>query len=80
MLYHSKSGKEFVGLRVKANGIHQVVYDAQSGVRVLVDIKDHKANLLAIDDALREGVNARNVLSGVLIGLKNRNIQFDLPV
>ena len=80
MSYHSKNGKEFVGLRMKPNGTHQVVYDAQAGLRVLVDIKDHKANLHAIDEALREGVNARNVLSGVLKGLKSRNIGFDLPL
>lgn len=80
MSYHSKNGKEFVGLRKKPNGAHQVVYDAQAGVRVLVDIKDQKASLRAIDEALREGVNARNVLSAVLNGLKIRNIGFDLPL
>jgi len=80
MSYHSKNGNEFVGLRMKPNGAHQVVYDAQTGLRVLVDIKDHKANLHAIDEALREGVNARNVLSSVLKGLKSRNIGFDLPL
>lgn len=66
MSYHSKNGKEFVGLRMKPNGAHQVVYDAQAGLRVLVDIQDQKANLHAIDEALREGVSARNVLSSVL--------------
>lgn len=80
MTYHSKSGKEFVGLRIKPNGKHQVIYDAQAGMRVVVDIQDHKTNLSAIDDALREGVDSRNVLSGVLNGLKRRNIGFDLPL
>lgn len=80
MVYHSKTGKEFVGLRLRANGIRQVVYDSQSGVRVLVEIKDRKANIDAIDEALREGVNTANVLSGVLNGLKSRNIGFDLPL
>jgi hypothetical protein len=80
MAYHSKSGKEFVGLRVRADGVRQVVYDAQTGVRVLVDIKDCKAGIDVIDEALREGVNARNVLFGVLNGLKSRNIGFDLSM
>ena len=80
MAYHSKTGKEFVGLRLKANGMHQVVYDSQSGVRVLVEIKDRKANIEAIDEALREGVKTPHVLSGVLNGLKSRNIGFDLPL
>jgi hypothetical protein len=78
MAYHSKTGEEFVGLRMKANGVHQVVYDSQTGVRVLVEINDRKANISAIDEALREGVNTRNVLSGVLKGLKSRNIGFDI--
>lgn len=78
MAYHTKDGKEFVGLRRKANGLHQVVYDSESGVRVLVEIKDQKASIRAIDEALREGVNTRKVLSGVLNGLKSRNIRFDL--
>jgi len=79
MAYHSKNGQEFVGLRSKSNGGHQVVYDALMGARVLVDIKDPGANLRAIDEALREGLTSRNVLSGVLKALKIRNISFDYP-
>jgi len=55
------------------------VYDALMGARVLVDIKDPGANLRAIDEALREGLTSRNVLSGVLKALKIRNISFDYP-
>ena len=66
-------------LRSKPNGSHQVVYDALMGARVLVDIKDPRANLRAIDEALREGVTSRNVLSGVLNALNIRNIRFEYP-
>jgi len=77
MTYHSKNGQEFIGLRSTSNGSHQVVYDDLLGARVLVDIKDPSANLRAIDEALREGITSRNVLSGVLKALKIRNISFE---
>jgi hypothetical protein len=80
MAYHSKNGQEFVGLRSQVNGCHQIVYDNQPGPRVVFAIKDPKANLQDIDDALREGVSARNVLSGVLTALKSRDIGFEYPI
>lgn len=80
MAYHSKNGQEFVGLRSQLNGCRQIVYDNHPGPRVVFAIKDPKANLQDIDDALREGVRARNVLSGVLTALKNRDISFEYPI
>jgi hypothetical protein len=79
MTYHSSNGKEFVGLRSKAGGAYQVVYDAQIGQRIVLEISDPKANLCAIDAALREGVISRNVLAGVLKALKIRDIGFEYP-
>ena len=80
MAYHSKNGQQFVGLRSQLNGCRQIVYDNQPGPRVVLAIKDPKVNLQDIDDALREGVRARNVLSGVLTALKNRDIIFEYPI
>ncbi len=77
MAYHSINGRDFVGLRLDVCGNRQVVYDALLGKRVLLNIKDSTAPLSVIDDALREGVAARNVLSGVLKALNSRNIDFD---
>jgi hypothetical protein len=79
MTYHSRNGQEFVGLRLKSRGCYQVVYDAQLGQRIVFEIHDPKANLHAIDEALREGVMSQNVLSGVLNALKSRNIGFEYP-
>jgi hypothetical protein len=79
MTYHSSNGKEFVGLRSKAGGAYQVVYDTQIGQRIVLEISDAKANLCAIDAALREGVMSRNVLAGVLNALKVRDIGFEYP-
>ena len=79
MAYHSENGQEFLGLRSRSNGCHQVIYDATLGQRILFDIKDPKANLQAIDEALREGVRSRNVLSGMLKALSRRNIDFEYP-
>ena len=69
-----------MGLRSKSGGSYEVVYDAQLGQRIVFEINDPKANLRAIDEALREGVMSRNVLSGVLNALNSRNIGFDYPV
>lgn len=79
MTYHSDNGREFVGLRSQMNGCHQIVYDNQPGPRIVFTIKDPNVNLQDIDDALREGVRARNVLSGVLTALKNRDIGIEYP-
>jgi hypothetical protein len=79
MSYHSENGQEFLGLRSRSNGCHQVIYDSALGQRILFDIKDPKANLRAIDEALREGVESRNVLAGLLKALNRRNIDFEYP-
>ncbi len=79
MFYHSKNGREFLGLRLMRNGRHQVVYDAAAGERVVVTIKDPTASASVIDAALQEGIRADKVLAGVLSALKLRNIKFDLP-
>ena len=68
-----------MGLRSKSGGSYEVVYDAQLGPRIVFEINDPQANLRAIDEALREGVMSRNVLSGVLNALNSRNIGFDYP-
>jgi|TARA_B110000503_G_scaffold94820_1_gene142776 hypothetical protein len=49
------------------------------GQRILFDIKDSKANLQAIDEALREGVRSRNILYGLLKALNRCNIGFEYP-
>jgi hypothetical protein len=79
MAYHSENGREFLGLRSLMNGCHQIVYDNQPGGRIVLAIKDPKVNLQDINDALQEGLRARNVLSGVLTALKNRDIGFEYP-
>jgi SH3-like domain-containing protein len=77
MTYHSSNGQEFAGLRSKADGAYQVVYDTQIGQRIVLEISDPKANLCAIDAALREGFISRNALAGVLNALKVRDIGFE---
>ncbi len=64
-------------MRFSLNGNCQVVYDTLAGKRVLLNIKDPKDNLVGIDEALREGVVARNVLAGVMNALTRRDICFD---
>jgi hypothetical protein len=80
MFYHSENGQEFLGLRAMRNGRHQVVYDATTGERVVVTIKDPSTSASLIDAALQEGIRANKVLAGVLSALKVRNIKFDLSV
>ena len=58
-------------------GRRQVVYDARTGKRVVLDIRDVSATDDDINSALKEGINARNVLGGVLAALKARNIDVD---
>jgi hypothetical protein len=67
-------------LRALRNGRHQVVYDATTGERVIVTIKDPSTSTTAIDAALQEGIRANKVLAGVLAALKLRNIRFDLSL
>lgn len=77
MSFHTYNGSEFVGLRSVVGGRRQVVYDARTGKRVLLDICDSNASDEDIKAALREGINARNVLGSVLAALKARNIDVD---
>ena len=77
MAYHSRNGRDFVGLRRLPNGQHQVVYDAASGERVLVTIRDMTISITEIDAAMQEGILAEKVLPSVLTALTARNIQFD---
>lgn len=77
MIYHSKRSSEFVGLRSLLGGRKQVVYETRTGQRVLLNISDPSASENKIEEALREGINARHVLGSVLAGLKARNIDVD---
>ena len=77
MSFHTRNGSEFVGLRSIIGGRRQVVYDAQIGKRVLLDICDASASDDDINAALKEGINARNVLGSILAALKARNIDVD---
>lgn len=77
MSYHARNGSEFVGLRMMVGGRRQVVYDVVSGKRILLDIRDSRVTDDEINSALKEGINERNVLGGVLAALKARNIDVD---
>jgi hypothetical protein len=74
MAYHSESGSDFVGLRILVGGRKQVVCENERGKRVLLDICDLSASDAKINDALKEGIGAQNVLGGVVAALKARNI------
>lgn len=80
MSYHAKTGSEFVGLRSTRDGRKQVVYDAQTGKRVVLNIENQSVTDNEINAALREGINSRNVLGGVLAALKARNIDVDFTL
>jgi hypothetical protein len=77
MVYHSKSGSDFVGLRTLIGGRKQVVCENERGRRVLLDICDPEASDSQINDALREGISACNILVGVVSALKSRNISVE---
>lgn len=77
MSFHARNGSDFVGLRSIVGGHRQVVYDALSGKRVLLNISNTNVTNDDINSALKEGINARNVLGGVLAALKARNIDVD---
>lgn len=74
--YHASDSNEFVGLRTTAHGRRQVVYDALSGRRIIVNIESQSVSEYEIHAALQEGISARNVLNGVFVALKARNIDF----
>lgn len=79
MAYHSRNGREFVGLRASRTGRQQIVYDAITGERIVVTIRTTAISSNVIDDVLREGIRSRKVLTGVLKGLDARNIAFEIP-
>jgi len=78
MAYHAKNNSDFVGLRTAYGGRKQVVYDANGGRRVILDICDPTACEAKIDEALKEGISTSNVLRGVITALKARDISVDI--
>jgi hypothetical protein len=78
MSYHSQNGHDFLGLRQLPDGKLQIVYDATSGERVLVVLRDRQIVSDDIDQVLREGIRSEKVLSAVLTALTQRNIKFDM--
>lgn len=77
MVYHAKTSSDFVGLRTSLGGRKQVVYDANNGRRVILDICDPLIPDAKIDEALKEAIDTGNVLRGVISALYSRNIQVD---
>lgn len=77
MVYHAQNTSDFVGLRVGFRGGRQVVCEIRNGRRVLLNICDPSASDAQIDEALKEGITARNVLAGVMAALQARNISVD---
>jgi hypothetical protein len=77
MSYHARNSSDFVGLRVLMGGRKQIVCDNETGHRVLLNICDPAASDVQIDEALKEGINSRNVLGGVMLALQTRNISVD---
>jgi len=78
MAYHANNSSDFVGLRTAFGGRKQVVYDANGGRRVILDICDPTASEAQIDEALKEGINTSNVLRGVITALRARDIPIDI--
>ena len=79
MAYHSRNGREFVGLRASRTGRQQIVYDAVTGERIVVTIKSTAVTATVIDAVLLEGIRSEKVLTGVLKALDARNIAFEIP-
>lgn len=77
--FHSWDGSAFLGVRLLASGLREVVYDDTSGTRVVVAITDRTAEHDHILDAVRDGIAHKNPLRGVLQALNARNIRFDCP-
>jgi hypothetical protein len=78
MAYHAENGCDFVGMREILGGRKQIVYDANLRGRVILEICDPGASEEKIDEALKEGIGARNVLRGVITALSARNIAIDV--
>lgn len=77
MFYHALNSSDFVGLRTVLGGRKQVVCEVKNGRRILLDICDPAVSDAKIDEALKEGINAKNVLRGVVTALLARNIPID---
>ena len=77
MSYHARNSSDFVGLRVLIGGRKQIVCDNKAGHRVLLNVCDSAASDAQIDEALKEGINSRNLLGGVILALQTRNISVD---
>ncbi|MDA9020306.1 hypothetical protein N9H60_03955 [Flavimaricola sp.] len=77
MFYHALNSSDFVGLRTVLGGRKQVVCEVKNGRRILLDICDPAVSDAKIDEALKEGINAQNVLRGVVTALLARNIPID---
>lgn len=78
MVYHARGSSDFVGLRTLLGGRKQVVYDANNGRRVILEICDLSIPDATIDEALKEGIDTCNVLRGVISALHSRNIPIDV--
>jgi hypothetical protein len=74
MAYHAINSSDFVGLRTLLGGSKQVVCEVKNGRRILLNICDPDASDAQIDEALKEGISAKNVLGGVMSALLARNI------
>ena len=77
MAYHTNNGSEFVGLRVKHGGRMQVIYDAIKGQRLILNITSKQTKESVIHEALREGIESKNVMHGVMSALNARSIDVD---
>lgn len=77
MSYHAINSSDFVGLRTLLGGSKQVVCEVKNGRRILLNICDPDASDAQIDEALKEGISAQNVLGGVVSALLARNITVD---
>lgn len=77
MTYHTKDGREFVGLRER-RGLHQIVYDNLNGRRVILDLEDAAPEIATINGLLSRAVTTRNVLGAVLADLTTNQVRFDV--
>ena len=73
MVFHSKDGSEFVGLRERG-GACQIVYDQQGGRRVVLTLEQAQPDRHALTEVLRGAAQGRNILSAVVAELAARRI------
>ena len=77
MVYHTINSSNFVGLRTMLGGSKQVVCEVKNGRRILLNICDPDTSDVQINEALKEGISAQNVLGAVMSALLARNITVD---